>query len=112
MIPFLGFCLGASINLMSAFSSCGLGLILFIIFLVVNNIPMLLIDKYVLKQKGHASTAICCVAGLAIAVPKLMAEVDPKYLKYVDSASSQVAFTVILSAIIIPILVKKLANSK
>lgn len=112
MLPFLGFCLGASINLKLAFSSCGLGLILFIIFLIVNNVPMLIVDKYVLKQKGHSSTAICCVAGLSIAVPKLVAEVDPKYLPYVDSASAQIAFTVILCAIIIPVWVKKLAKSK
>lgn len=112
MIPFLGFCLGSSINLLSAFSSCGLGLILYSIFFVVNNIPMLFIDKYILKQKGHSSMAICCIAGLSIAVPKLMAEVDKSYLPYVDSASAQIAFAVIISAIVTPILVEKLACRK
>ncbi len=87
-----------------------LGFILLIIFLVVNNIPMLFIDRIILKQKGHASTAICCVAGLSIAVPKLMAEVDAAYRPYVESAASQIAFVVVISTVITPILVKRLSK--
>lgn len=108
--PFLGFCLGSNINIITALSSYILGFILFITFLVVNNIPMLFIDRIILKQKGHASTAICCVAGLSIAVPKLMAEVDAAYRQYVESAASQIAFVVVISAVVIPILVKRLSK--
>lgn len=110
MIPFLGFCLGSSINLISAFLEIRLGLILFMIYLIVNNIPMLVIDKFILKQNGHASMAICCVAGLSVAVPKLMAEVDSSYMKYVDSATAQIAFVVIISTVVTPIIVKKLSK--
>lgn len=108
VIPFLGFCLGASINLKYAFSNIELGLILYAIFLIINYIPLLIIDKFILKQKGHASTAISCMAGLAITVPKLMAEVDSSYLLYVDSATSQIAFAVVISTIVTPILIKKI----
>lgn len=110
MIPFLGFCLGSSINLINAFSEVGLGLVLFVIYLIVNNIPMLALDKFILKQKGYASMAICCVAGLSVAVPSLMAEVDSSYMKYVDSATAQIAFVVIISTIFTPIIVKKLSK--
>lgn len=112
MVPFLGFCLGANIDLKSALSSCGLGLILFLIFTLINNIPMLLVDRFCLKQDGHASAAICCVAGLSITVPQLMAEVDQAYLPYVESARAQIAFAVVASAIVTPVLVKKLKRSR
>ncbi len=110
MTPFLGFCLGSNINIITALSSYTVGIILLIIFLIINNIPMLFVDKVILKQKGYASTAICCVAGLAIAVPKLMGEIDTSYLPYVESAASQIAFVVVISTIITPILVKKLSK--
>ncbi|OOM75703.1 2-keto-3-deoxygluconate permease [Clostridium sp. BL-8] len=110
MTPFLGFCLGSNINILTALSSYTLGFILLIIFSIVNNIPMLFVDKIFLKQKGYASTAICCVAGLSIAVPKLMGEIDALYLPYVETAASQIAFVVVISTIITPILVKKLSK--
>jgi 2-keto-3-deoxygluconate permease len=50
------------------------------------------------------------VAGLSIAVPKLMGEIDALYLPYVDTATSQIAFVVVISTIITPNLVKKLSK--
>ena len=60
-----------------------------------------------MSLKGHASTAICCVAGLSIAVQKFMADVDVSYLPYVESASSLLAFVVVISTIITTVLIKK-----
>ena len=41
-----------------------------------------------------------------------MAQTDAFYLPYVESATAQVAFTVILSAVVTPILARLLAEHK
>lgn len=110
LLPFMGICLGSNINLLSAFYAWQDGLLLFVIFTLSNNLPMLLIDKYVLKQPGYASTAICCVAGLAIVVPQMMAEIDSTYAVYVSTATAQVATVFALSTVFTPWLTKKLAS--
>lgn len=112
MLPFLGFCLGSSIDLRLAFTACGSGLILFVIVSALNTIPLLAVDKLVLHQRGHCAAAICCVAGLSITVPSLMAQADASYLPYVESATAQVAFAVILSAVVTPVLVRTLAGQQ
>nr|WP_321357590.1 2-keto-3-deoxygluconate permease [uncultured Draconibacterium sp.] len=108
LIPFLGFCLGANINLTVAFKAVGTGILLLIIFLIVNNVVLLVIERYIFKRDGYLSIAISCIAGLSIAVPELMAELDPVYLPYVEAAKSQVAFAAIFSALIVPLWVKRL----
>lgn len=110
LIPFLGFCLGANINLTVAFKAVGTGMVLLIIFLLVNNLVLFIIERYFFKREGYLSIAISCIAGLSIAVPELMAELDPVYLPYVETAKSQLAFAAIFSALIVPLWVKRLAT--
>lgn len=112
LLPFLGVCLGSSIDLRLAFSACGSGLALFVLVSLLNTVPLLAVDKLVLHQRGHCAAAICCVAGLSITVPSLMAQTDASYLPYVKSAAAQVAFVVILSAVVTPVLVRTLAGQK
>lgn len=112
LLPFLGVCLGSSIDLRLAFSACGSGLALFVLVSLLNTVPLLAVDKLVLHQRGHCAAAICCVAGLSITVPSLMAQTDASYLPYVKSAAAQVAFVVILSAVVTPVLVRTLAGQQ
>lgn len=112
LLPFLGVCLGSSIDLRLAFSACGSGLALFVLVSLLNTVPLLAVDKLVLHQRGHCAAAICCVAGLSITVPSLMAQTDASYLPYVESAAAQVAFSVILSAVVTPVLVRTLAGQQ
>lgn len=112
ILPALGFCLGSGIDLKLAVQSIGKGLLLFIIFMLVNMIPLYIIDVKVLRQRGHASVAISCVAGLAMAVPKMMAEKNAAYLPYADAATAQLAFVVVLCAIITPALMERVCRIK
>lgn len=112
MTPFLGFCLGNNINLMDAFSEAPTGILLYLIYMAVNLLPLLAIDRGILKQKGHASSAICCVAGLAIGIPAMVAAISPAFQPFADKATAQLVMAVILSTISCPILVKKLAGKK
>ncbi len=112
MLPFLGFCLGSSINLKLALTSWWQGIILFIVYMAVNWPLLLLIDKKLLKQRGHSSTAICCVAGLALTVPSLICDVDSSYKAYVSSSIAQLSFVVIISAIVTPFLINRITATK
>lgn len=112
LIPFMGFCLGVNINLGLAIHSIGKGMLLFLVYMVFNFIPLYLIDTKLLKQRGHSSAAISCVAGLAMTVPGLMAESDKSYLQYVNEATAQLAFVVVISAIVTPWLVRKVVMKK
>lgn len=112
LLPFLGFCLGSSIDLRLAFTACGSGLVLFVLVSVLNTVPLLAVDKLALHQRGHCAAAICCIAGLSITVPSLMAQADISYLPYVESATAQIAFTVILSAVVTPVFVRMLAGQQ
>lgn len=112
MLPFLGFCLGSNINLKLALNSWWQGIILFIVYMAVNWPLLLLIDKKLLKQRGHSSTAICCVAGLALTVPSLICDVDNTYKAYVGSSIAQLSFVVVISAIVTPILINRVKSTK
>ena len=68
--------------------------------------PLILLERIGYKEKGFVSAAICCVGGLSMSVPALMAELDPSYLPYVDTATAQLAMAVAISAVVTPILVK------
>ncbi|PRX31728.1 2-keto-3-deoxygluconate permease [Orenia metallireducens] len=106
MLPFLGFCLGSSIDLKIAFQSVGTGIILFIIFTLLNNLPLVLVEKLLLKSSGYVSMGISSVAGLALTVPALLLQSDSSYAVYMERALSQIAMAVVLSAVITPVLVK------
>jgi 2-keto-3-deoxygluconate permease len=99
------------ILLQTAFQSIGNGIILFIIFLLLNNLPLIIIEKSCLKSSGYVSMDVSCVAGLALTVPSLLIECDKSYGIYSGKALSQIAMVVVLSAVVTPILVKKSINN-
>lgn len=104
IIPFLGFSLGSNINIFDAFHAGICGLLLLIIFYIVNTIPMITVDKVFLNQPGYSASAICCIAGVSIATPQLAAQVNSIYAPYVNSSVCQIAFTVIFSTFITPLI--------
>lgn len=104
IIPFLGFSLGSNINIFDAFNAGMSGILLLIIFYIVNAIPMIAVDKTLLNQPGYSASAICCIAGISIAIPQLAAQVNSIYAPYVSSSMCQIAFTVILSTFITPLI--------
>jgi 2-keto-3-deoxygluconate permease len=108
MLPFLGFCLGSSIDLTAALSSWWLGLLLYGAYMLLQLPALFLVDRKLLKQRGHAAVAICCVAGLALTVPAIMAGADPEYERFREAAMAQLSFTVVVSAFVTPMLMKAL----
>lgn len=109
LLPFLGISFGSSINLSLAFRSSLSGLLLTLLFFLLCLLPLVMIDRHLLKRPGYAAAATCSVAGLSMVVPGMAAGFNPAYAPYADTAIAQIAFTVILTSITIPYVVKRLA---
>ena len=104
--PLLGFCLGASVNLFSAFRAGFSGLLLAAVFLVINITIMLLVDRLILHRPGYAAIASCSVAGISLIGPATIAASNSIYLPYVDNAEVLAAMVLIITVIVTPLLCK------
>lgn len=109
MLPFLGFCFGISVNLVTAFKSGLQGLLLTVVFYLISTIPAFFTDRFLLKRPGYGSIATCCVAGLAIGAPAQIAEAVPAHAPYLQTATAQIALVMILTTVITPMLTRFIA---
>ena len=103
-IPFLSVSLGTSINLMDIVDSGFGGIILGLIVVVGSGVPLILADRYILRRPGYAGAALATAAGNAVATPAALAAVDPQYEALVSTATTQVAASVLVSALLAPLL--------
>ena len=111
LLPFMGICFGSSINFIVALKAGISGIILTVIiltviFYLISLLPLLLIDRKVIKRPGYAAIAMSSVAGLSISVPSLAAEISNVYAPFMDVAMSQIALASIITSIITPMIIK------
>ncbi len=112
IIPFLGFSMGYNINFFDIFKSGISGFILaFIIIFIIGPVTTFF-DRKINKTDGHAGAAIATTGANAIAVPSIIASIDPNMLRYVDIATVQVATSVIVTIFITPLLTGLLVKYK
>lgn len=112
LLPFLGTSFGSNIDLRVAFQSSLSGLLVTLLFFLICLLPLIGVERFVLKRPGHAAAATCSVAGLSMVVPAMAAGIDPAYAPYAETAVAQIAFAVILTSVTIPYIVKGLARRK
>ncbi|MDY3922991.1 MAG: 2-keto-3-deoxygluconate permease [Ezakiella sp.] len=110
LTPFMGWAFGAGINLISAFKAGLEGVILTIIFYVICFPLIWLFETKVLKEDGITTFAISSIAGLSVSVPTLIAATDPNVADIASVAVAQIAFGVVLTSIITPILTDRYAK--
>lgn len=110
LLPFLGFSFGSNINLMVAARSGFAGLLLTFLFFILGMVPMVLVDRFILKRPGYGAAAVCSVAGMSLVVPALASSINPAYEPYLESAIAQIAFAVVLTSLITPLITKKMAQ--
>lgn len=111
LLPFMGISFGVNINIIVALRAGISGIISTILFYIICLIPLLVIDKQVMKRPGYAASAMSSVAGLSLVVPTLAAELNPVYEKFIQVSIAQIAFAVILTTIITPIITQKIIMS-
>lgn len=103
LIPFFAFALGNGINLAAVIAAGPSGILLGILTCVVTGMACISVDK-LLGGTGLAGAAASSTAGNAAATPKAVALADPTYAAIAPMATLQVAASVIVTAILTPLL--------
>jgi 2-keto-3-deoxygluconate permease len=103
IVPFMAFTLGQTINLRSVVTAGLPGIFLGLTVLVVTGTVCILVDR-LLGGTGIAGAAASSTAGNSAAVPKAVAMADPSYNAVAPAATVQVAASVIVTAILTPLL--------
>ena len=103
LIPFVGLTLGAGINLSNVVKGGGPGILLGLITLFVGGSFIVFCDRIIGKRPGYAGWAVATTAGNAVAVPAAVALIDPRYAQHVSVATAQVAASVVVTAILAPL---------
>lgn len=103
IVPFMAFALGQTINL-NAVAKAGLqGIVLGLTVLVATGAACILIDR-MLGGSGVAGAAASSTAGNAAGTPQAVAIADPSYALIAPLATIQVAASVIITALLTPLL--------
>lgn len=104
LLPFVGFCLGSGMNLTNIAKGGAQGILLGLITCFIGGGFIVLCDRFIGRRPGYAGWAVATTAGNAVAVPAVIAGTDPSWAAYADIATSQVAASAILTAILVPII--------
>ena len=107
LLPFLGFNFGASINLVTFVKSGISGVVLALVFIILNTIVLVPVDRLVNKRPGYAASSMCCIAGMAMSVPALLGE---QYSAYVPAAVPQLGLAMLVSCLVNPFITKAIVN--
>jgi 2-keto-3-deoxygluconate permease len=103
IVPFMAFTLGQTINLRSVVTAGIPGVVLGVTVLVVTGFVCILTDR-LLGGSGIAGAAASSTAGNSAAVPQAVAMADKSYMPVAEAATVQVAASVIVTAILTPLL--------
>ena len=115
LIPFFGFALGNTINLKVILDTGLLGIVLGVAVIVITGIPLIVADRVIGGGNGTAGVAASSAAGAAVANPVIIAQINPAFEPVAASATALVAASVIVTALLVPIITalyaKRYANA-
>jgi 2-keto-3-deoxygluconate permease len=103
IVPFMAFTLGQTINLKSVVTAGFPGVVLGLTVVTVTGLVCITTDK-LLGGSGIAGAAASSSAGNSAAVPQAVAMADKAYMPVAEAATVQVAASVIVTAILTPLL--------
>ena len=103
LIPFFAFALGAGIDLANIWRSGMLGVAMGLAVVVFSGIVLFFADR-ITGGNGVAGLAAATTAGNAAAVPALVAAANPAYSDAAKSATLLVSASVVVTAIVVPLL--------
>jgi 2-keto-3-deoxygluconate permease len=108
-IPFFSFPLGASLNLIDIVKAGLPGVLLGFMTLIVTGLGGFIAYKYLIPESHRRSDAVGAAvgtsAGNSAATPAAVAAVDPTWAPYASIATVQVGASVVITAILCPLLV-------
>jgi 2-keto-3-deoxygluconate permease len=113
LTPFMGWSLGAGINLIDAVKDGGVGGFVISVVYYILMVPVILfVETKVLKESGISTLGISSIAGLSISIPSIIALADPSLVPFAGAATAQIAFGVVLTSIVTPIITQWYAKKK
>lgn len=106
VIPFFAFSLGSGINLKIILTGGATGIILGIISTLVTGFLVYLGYKTILGRGNQSGIGFAAgtTAGNAIIAPEIVAQADPTLIPFVQTATAQIAASVLISALLSPLL--------
>lgn len=102
IMPFLGFAIGAGINIRAIFKGGLPGLVLSILTVCAAFVISLPADIFINKRQGWAAISTYTAAGNSVIVPALVANLDPSWQAYESFAAAQLGTVVILTSLLVP----------
>ncbi len=112
LMVFMGWSFGAGINIIEALQAGGQGILLTAIF-YISMLPIIyLVETRLLKESGISTLGISSMAGLSVSVPSILAFNNPELLPFASTATAQIAFGVVITSIITPIITQRIAKFK
>lgn len=112
MLPFIGFALGAGIDLRQLWVGGISGILLAVIALVIGGGIAWALDRVLNRADGAAGIAASATGANAIAVPAAIALANPAWQPNANAATAQISAAVIVSAILVPLLAEWIAKLK
>lgn len=106
LFPIVGLQFGSLIDVKNIFQDIPRGIILVILFYLISILPTYIMDKKILKNKGHSALAMASVAGGALSIPYFCAELVPAYGEYLSSAIAQISVCLLITTFLTPFLTK------
>jgi 2-keto-3-deoxygluconate permease len=103
IVPFMAFTLGQTINLKSVATAGIPGIVLGVTVVTVTGVVCIVADR-LCGGTGIAGAAASSTAGNSAAVPQAVALADKSYVPVAGAATVQVAASVIVTAILTPLL--------
>lgn len=106
VIPFFAFALGTGIDLQSVVTGGLTGVLVGCVVAPVTGGLVYLGYRYLLRRGRQAGIGFAAgtKAGNAIATPAVVAAADPRFEQYVGAATAQVAASVLVSAVLAPLI--------
>jgi 2-keto-3-deoxygluconate permease len=106
VIPFFAFALGTGIDLGAVVTGGLTGIVIGLVVAPFTGGLVYLGYRYLLRRGREAGIGFAAgtTAGNAIATPAIVAAADPRFERYVDTATAQVAASVLVTAILAPLL--------
>jgi 2-keto-3-deoxygluconate permease len=102
MIPFFAFALGAGLDLQKVWSAGLLGIGMGVAVVAITGVALFYADRLT-GGTGVAGVAAASTAGNAAAVPAIISAANPVYADAAKSATVLVASSVVVTAILVPI---------
>jgi 2-keto-3-deoxygluconate permease len=108
LIPFFAFVLGTTIDARHLWQAGLLGILLGVFVVAFTGVALYLADRLT-GGSGLAGVAAASTAGNAVAVPVIIAAANPAYTQAAASATILVSASVMVTAILVPIVTARLA---